>query len=101
MDTPAFPVIHLTVERMQHSMLHAFSQHQMDISAEVQRAIERECSPENIQRIVDEAARGAVKEAVTSAVKRWWATSEEGRKLIEAAIAERMDEEARIYGGRK
>jgi hypothetical protein len=91
------PIIKLEVGMMKESIMHAFSQRQLDISEEVQRALNAQCTPEAIQAHVNEAAHGAVREAVSSAIKRWWATSDEGRALIQAAIAERMNEEAMYY----
>lgn len=91
------PIIKLEVESMKQSIMHAFSERQIDLSAEVQCALDAQCTPEAIQEHVNEASRKAVKEAVANAVQRWWATSPEGRALIEAAITERMNEEAALY----
>ena len=75
------PIISITVEQMK-------------------LALDRACTPELIQETIDSAAYQAVTETVSNAVKRWYATSDAGRKLIEEAITERL-EEARLYGGRK
>jgi hypothetical protein len=91
------PIIKIEVGAMKESIMHAFSQRQIDISQEVQRALDKQCTPEAIQAHVNKAAGEAVSEAVSSAVKMWWATSDEGRALIEAAIVERMNEEAELY----
>lgn len=95
-----FPVIRLEVQHMKQTMIHAFGQQQLDISAEVKRALDRECHPDRIQEIVDRTAREAVNIAVSDAVKHWWLTSEAGQQLIKQAIAERMEEEAKLFSRR-
>jgi hypothetical protein len=95
------PIITINVEHMRQSIHHAFTERQLELSSELQIALDRECSPEKIQQYVDEAARGAVEAAVKDAVRKWWLTSEEGCKLISEAITRRMNEEAELYKGRK
>lgn len=92
-----FPMIRLELTGMKHSIMHAFNDHQLDMSAEVKRALDRECSPEKLQAYIDNETRAAVKEATESAVRYWWATSETGKKLIQKAIVERMEEEAKLW----
>lgn len=92
-----FPIIKLSVERMQQTMLHAFSQTQLDISNEVEKALKIACSQESIDSIVSIEAQKCVNEAVKEAMKKWWLTSETGQNLIKQAISEKMEEEAKYY----
>jgi len=89
--------ITITVDRMREAIKHAFDERHITISEQVQRALDAQCSPEAIRSHVEEASRGAVRDAVQYAIKRWWTTAPEGRALIEAAIVERMNEEAALY----
>lgn len=91
------PIIKLEIQSMKQSIMHAFTQQMMDISEEVQRALDRECTHENIQRIVNTAAKEAVEEAVSSAVKRWWAIDPVARELVNEAVASRLNEDANLY----
>jgi predicted solute-binding protein len=93
----SFPIITVTVEGMKESIHHAFMERQVQLSRELQIALDRECTSENIQLYIDEVTRKAVKDAVQDAIKRWWMTSEEGRKLIEYEVSKRMEEEAKHY----
>ena len=95
------PIIRIEVEQMKHSMLHAFNQTQMEISEEVKRALDRACAPELIQQHINEVAHRVIKEATQTAIERWWAMSAEGQKLVQEAVAKRMDEEAQFYRGMK
>ncbi len=91
------PIVTIQIERMRHTMSMMLSEQQLDISAEVERALSRECTPEKIQQIVDDSAREAVSKAVADAVKHWWMTSDTGQSLIKAAIVERMESEAKLW----
>ena len=90
-------MIKIEVESMKEVIHHAFSERMLDMSSEVKLALDRACTQENIQRVVDETTQAVVKEAVQNAIKRWWAVSEEGRALIDAAVTEKLNEEAAFY----
>jgi len=92
-----FPIISVTLEGMRETVRHAFSQQAINMSAELDRALQRECTPEKIQKYVDSASREVVETSVRDAVKRWWLTSESGQALIREAVASKMDEEAEFY----
>lgn len=97
----SLPIIKLSVEGMKTSMLHAFTKQQLEISSEVQRAIELECTPEKIQTYINEESQKIVSQAIKDAIRQWWLTSPEGQSLIQSAVVERMNEEAKIYSDRK
>jgi hypothetical protein len=94
------PRVTLEVEHMKETITHAFANRALDYSSELKLAIDRACHPEVIQATIDKAAREAVTSAVENAVKRWWATSEEGQALIQQAITARLIEEAAFWKGR-
>ncbi len=92
-----FPIIRLELDHMKQTMLHMFSEKQLDLSEEVKRAMDRVCTQENIQAHVNEAARQVVESAVKDAVRHWWLTAPEGQALIKEEINRRMKEEAELY----
>ena len=91
------PIIQITVEHMRETIAHAFNTQQMSLSAEVELALKRVCTPENIQRHVDEVTERVLKDSVEQAVRHWWYTSKVGSDLIREAVAAKMDEEAKWY----
>ena len=97
---PSIPIIKIEVESMKETIRHAFSERALDFSAELKLALDRACHPDVIQATVDKAAREIVTETVGAAVKRWWATSETGQALIQAAVTTRLEQEATFWKGR-
>ena len=95
------PIIKIEVDAMKQTIHHAFSERVLDMSSEVKLALDRACTQENIQKVIDETTHEIVKESVQNAIKRWWAVSDEGRALIDAAVAERLNEEAAWYTRQK
>lgn len=91
------PIIRIEIESMKEVIQHSFSERMLDMSSEVKHALDLACTQENLQRIIDETTQTVVKEAVQNAIKRWWAVSEEGRALIDAAVTEKLNEEAAFY----
>jgi len=94
------PRVTLEVEHMKQTIIHAFAERELDFSAELKLAIDRACHPDVIQATIDKAAREVVISTVEHAVKRWWATSEEGQALIQKAVTARLVEEATFWKGR-
>jgi hypothetical protein len=89
------PIISLQIQGMKETILHAFSERMIDLSSEVKLSLDRYCTPENIQRSIDETVRPLVDEAINTAVRKWWLLSEEGQKLLNEAVALRLEEEAK------
>ena len=95
------PIIRIEIEAMKQTIHHAFSERMLDLSAEVKTALDIACSQKNLQRVIHETTNAVVQEAVSNAIKRWWAVSDEGRALIDAAVAEKLNEEAAWYTDQK
>lgn len=91
------PTIKIEIESMREVIRHAFSERMLDLSSEVKHALDCACTQANIQRVLNETTEVVVKEAVQNAVRQWWAVSEEGRALINAAVVAKLDEEAAFY----
>lgn len=89
------PIISLQIQGMKETIHHAFSERMLDLSSEVKLALDKHCTPENIQRSIDETVGPLVDEAVKNAVKKWWLLSEEGQKLLNEAVAIRLEEEVK------
>ena len=90
------PIIRIEVEAMRAAMVHAFSQQCLEIDQQFQVAIEVACQPDNVQRILSEAAARYIKEAVDSEIKSYFLYGD-GRKAIAAEVA-RMLEAKEFHG---
>ncbi len=87
-DSP-FPVIRLEVERMKHSMLVALSKYNLELDSMLKDALDKYCSAEHVEVILNVAAREAIDRAVKEEVSNFYLHGR-GRKAIVAAIAKRL-----------
>lgn len=83
------PIIRLEVEGMRRSIVTALTEHQAKMDEDVRNAVEAYCQPENITRIIHEAARQALDNAIKEEVKAFFWNGE-GRKAVAAAVKESL-----------
>jgi dTDP-4-dehydrorhamnose reductase len=83
------PVIRLEVEGMKRSIVAALLEHQAKMDADVIAAVEAYCHPQNISRIIHEAARTALDNAIREEVKAFFWQGE-GRKAVAEAVKETL-----------
>lgn len=65
----------------------ALTEHQAKMDQDIQAAVEACCQPENIERIVRQAAEAALDNAIKEEVKAFF-TYGNGRKAVAAAVKE-------------
>ena len=83
------PIIKIEVEHMRQQMLHAFSDHLVNLSADFKVAIEAACSPDKVQALLTEAAARYLNEAIQTETKSFFLYGE-GRKLVAEHIKQRF-----------
>lgn len=71
-------------------MVLALTQYQAQMDADLNAAVESFCQPDNIARIIQEAAKQALNEAIEQEVRAFFARSGEGRKAVAAAVKEAL-----------
>lgn len=86
------PLIRIEVERMKHTMLHAFNQQTLRLDMMFKEALDDTCQPEKVQNILTEAANRFIKEALETETKNYF-TYGEGRKFIANKVKEKLNEE--------
>lgn len=74
---------------MRQSMIHAFSEHILQMDGLFQHAITEACKPEIVQELVMDAARRHLRTALDEEVKNFLAYGE-GRKLVRAEVEKRL-----------
>lgn len=95
MNQQAFPVIKIEFESMRHTLRTAMTQQMARIDTDIQAAIDRYCTAENLQAIIDENVRSSVNAAVKEEIQNLFRHSAPGR----AAIKEAIEEFAKDYWG--
>lgn len=70
--TDTLPMIRLEVAGMKHQITHALMAHQAKMDADIINAVEAYCQPENISRVIHEAARSALDAAIKEEVKNFF-----------------------------
>lgn len=89
------PLIRLEVEHMKQSMVHACSIYLAKMDEQIQAAVERECTVENVTRIIQNAAAEAITKAIKEEVDAFFRYGD-GRKVINKAVTEQLG--ARVGG---
>jgi hypothetical protein len=85
----AIPIVRLEVDGMKHSILQALSTYATDLSEEIKSAVERFCTPENIQAVIDREVHSVISRVVGEEVDRFY-RSGAGRAVISQAVQERL-----------
>lgn len=90
----SFPVVRLEVEYMKHAILHAFTEHTLKVDADVKRAVEAFCTPENIGAIVERAVNDTLREAINEEIEHFYRYGA-GREAIKEAVLKRLEKAGR------
>ncbi len=83
------PIIRLEIESMRQSILMGFTQQMVELDSMVKIAVEKACSQENIQYILDEASNKYIKEALDEELKNYFIRGR-GRKILAEKVAEKL-----------
>lgn len=89
MSQPGIPVVTMRVEGMAHQIKQALLQHELDISAEMQRAVEEMCRPENIQAVVSREVSTVLGQVIHDEVERFYRHGD-GRAAVRQAVEEKL-----------
>ncbi len=82
MSLQGVPVLRLTLEGMQFDILKALTQYQLDLAEETRKAVEKFCTPENVQAT-------SMRRAIEEEVERFYRTGA-GREVIRQAVNDRL-----------
>lgn len=83
------PIIRLSLEGMQMSILHAFAQYQVENDAMVKEAVEAFLKPENVQRIVAQCVEREIKSALEKEISTFFLYGA-GRDFLAKAVKEKL-----------
>ena len=90
--TENLPIIRLEVGHLRHTMVRMMTDHTAKMDFQIKQAIEQACSPDNVQRILDEAARRYLAQAIDDEVKSFLLCGK-GRALLRKQIEKRLKQE--------
>lgn len=85
----SYPIVSLQIENMRHVVKTAITEHQAQVDADVQKALDAACSPENLSRVIHEATISTVSQVIEEEVKAFFQYGD-GRKAIAAAVRESL-----------
>ena len=85
------PIIRLEVQGIKHTVQTALMNHHLQISNEMQESIERFCTPENLQTIIDKEVRDTLDATIRAEVRDFFGYGRQGRKAVKEAIIEHLD----------
>jgi hypothetical protein len=83
-------IVELRVHGIQHTVRAALMEHEARIDRDIQLAIERCCSADNIRAVVEEQVSRAFNEVLTASIKSFFAYGD-GREAIDAAVRSSLD----------
>lgn len=87
-----FPIISMEIEGMRHKMKTALLSHKLQMDEDISRAVDEFCKPENIKKIIDNAAVRALESAVQQEVENFFKFGA-GRATVIEAVKERFKNE--------
>jgi predicted Ser/Thr protein kinase len=80
------PTIRIEIERMRQTMSTMLTEQAALVDAELQAALDKFCQPDNIKRVVQEAAHSALEAAVKGEISSFFSYGGAGRKSVAAAV---------------
>jgi uncharacterized phage protein gp47/JayE len=85
-------MIELRLRSMEQSIVHAFMEHAQDLGDQVDEAVKRVCTAENIQRILNDQTTSAIESAVRDEVQNFFRFGP-GRSFIASSVRARLEED--------
>lgn len=86
------PIIKIEIDHMRESIAHLISERDLEIDNYVQAALDKLCSAEAIQGLVEEATQKVVQEVVSQSVRSFFQYGE-GYAAISGLVRERLKQE--------
>ena len=88
----SIPIIRLEIEAMEASILHAFSEYETQLDADLRASVETFCQPENIKRVIDAAVQSALNQAIREEVTKFFYYGQ-GRAIVAKVVLDRLTSE--------
>lgn len=86
------PIIRLEFETMKETIRFAMTQQMARIDTDINAAIDRYCTSENLQALIDDTVRQSVNQAVKEEIQSLFRFNGHGRMAINDAIKKYADE---------
>ncbi len=84
------PIIRLQIEGVKYSVAMALTEYAAQVDADLQKAVEEFCTPENIGHIVQKEAWAVLDQVIREEVKSFFLRGH-GREAVKAAVQEKLD----------
>ena len=83
------PIMRLEIQGMKHALSVALTEHTVKMDADIQDAINKFCTSENVKKIIDEEVGRNLNEIFRESVRDFLLRGD-GRKTIEQAVVEKV-----------
>ena len=88
----SLPIIRLELEGMKLAMQTALMARNVEMDQYVQQALDRYCSQENLQSVIDTEVRAVLNTAIKEEIQSFFRYSIPGRQAIREAVHAHLDE---------
>jgi hypothetical protein len=88
-NLPSIPIVRLTLERMEFSILAALSEYEAKLDEDLQAAVKEFCQPENVKLIIGRHVREALDRTIREEVETFYRIGP-GRAKVREAIYEAL-----------
>lgn len=91
MSGSGIPIIRLEIEGMKTAILTAFMENQLKLDSMLKDAVEKFCSPENVERIMNDAVNTTLKKAIESEIDTFFRYGK-GNVVLKEAVTNKLSE---------
>lgn len=83
------PIIKFEIESIKHTLATAINDHLLKLDQEFKVALDKECDPDNIRRILEDQVSKSVEERIREEVDNFFKYGE-GKKIVQQKVIERL-----------
>jgi len=85
------PIVKIELSGMRQQVLHAFSDWQLQQDAMVRTAVEQVCTPENVQRLLNETVANELNNLIRESAESFFKYGE-GREFVEHLVIAKLSQ---------
>lgn len=83
------PIVRFEIESIKHTLATAIDSHLLKLDQDFKVALDKECDPDNIRRILEDQVSKSVEERIREEVDNFFKYGE-GKKIVQQKVIERL-----------
>jgi len=87
------PILRVELQHASHAIMIAIEDELLKLDKDIHEAVQAICTPEYVQKVVQQAVKTQLDAAITREVKNYFYYSGEGHAIIKKAVAKRLKEQ--------